>query len=128
MHVSSVSPLSYRNTILNFLKYRYPFINSQGKKYPGCQRVFSLLAKLRLWAAKPLILPREKKNPSGRSSYKPHFHAILKPNTSPNRFLWHRFAFVIDMSAHVATMRETAQKLSQDEEERNCQAEYYVFD
>ena len=24
-------------------------------------------------------------------------------------------------------MRETAQKLTQDEEERNCQAEYYVF-
>ena len=35
----------------------------------------------------------------------------------------------IDMSARVATMRETAQnKLSQDEEERNCHAEYYVFD
>ena len=71
---------------------------------------------------------REKK-PSGRGSYKPHFHAILKPNTSPNRFLRDRFAFVIDMSARVATMRETAQnKLSQDEEELNCQAEYYVFD
>ena len=71
---------------------------------------------------------REKKS-SGRGSYKPHFHAILKPNTSSNRFLQDRFAFVIDMSARVATMRETAQnKLSQDEEERNCQAEYYVFD
>ena len=75
-----------------------------------------------------VILPREKK-PSGRGSYKLHFHAILKPNTSPNRFLRDRFAFVIDMSARVATMGETAQiKLSQDEEERNCQAEYYVFD
>ena len=72
---------------------------------------------------------REKKKPSGRGSYKPHFHAILKPNTSPNRFLRDRFAFVIDMSARVATMRETAQnKLSQDGEEWNCQAEYYVFD
>ena len=46
-----------------------------------------------------------------------------------NRFLRDRFAFVIDMSARVVTMRETAQnKLSQDEEERNCQAEYYVLD
>ena len=60
------------------------------------------------------------------TSYKPHFHAILKPNTSRNRFLRDRFAFVIGMSARVATMRETAQnKLSQDEEERNCQAAYY---
>ena len=75
-----------------------------------------------------MILPREKKKPSGRGSYKPHFHAILTSNTLPNRFLRDRFAFVIDMSARVATMRETAQKLSQDEEERNCQAEYYVFD
>ena len=89
---------------------------------------FSFVAKLRLLAAKPLILPREKK-PFGRGSYKPHFHAILKPNTSPNRFLRDRFAFVIDISARVATMHETAQnKLSQDEEEQNCQAEYYVFD
>ena len=51
---------------------------------------------------------KREKNPSGRGSYKPHFHAILKPNTSPNRFLRDRFAFVIDMSARVATMRETA--------------------
>ena len=65
---------------------------------------------------------REKKKPSGRGSYKPHFHAILKPNTSPNRFLRDLFAFVIDMSARVTTMRETAQKLSQHEE-WNCQAE-----
>ena len=59
-----------------------------------------------------VILPREKQNPSGRGSYKPHFHAILKPNTSPNRFLRDRFAFVIDMSARVATMREHGMKLS----------------
>ena len=96
---------------------------------PWARGVFFFIAKLRFSAAKPLILPREKKNPSGRGSYKPHFHAILKPNTSPNRFLRDRFAFVIDMTARVATMHEAAQnKLSQDEEERNCQAEYYVFD
>ena len=29
--------------------------------YPGYQRGFFFVAKLRLWAAKPLILPREKK-------------------------------------------------------------------
>ena len=75
-----------------------------------------------------VILRREKKKTSGRGSYKPRFHAILKPNTSPNWFLRDRFPFVTDMSARVATIRETAQKLSQDEEERNCQAEYYVLD
>ena len=32
VHVSSVSPLSYRNTILNFLKYWHPFIKPQEKK------------------------------------------------------------------------------------------------
>ena len=77
---------------------------------------FFFVAKLRLWAAKPRPWScQEKRKPSGRGSYKPHFHAILKPNTSPNRFLRDRFAFVINMYARVATMRETAQnKLSQD--------------
>ena len=66
-----------------------------------------------------------RKNPSGRGSYKPHLHET-KHLTKP--VLLDRFAFVIDMSARVATIRETAQKLSPDEEERNRQAEYYVFD
>ena len=93
----------------------------------GARGFFFFVAKLRSREAAIVILLREKK-PSGRGSYKPHFHAILKPNTSPNRFLQDQFAFVIDMSARVATMHETAQnKLSQDEEERNCHAEYYVF-
>ena len=84
--------------------------------YPGCQSVFFRSeAAIVSGKAAIVILPREKKKPSGRGSYKPHFHAILKPNTSPNRFLRDRFAFVIDMSARVVTMRETAQnKLSQD--------------
>ena len=52
---------------------------------------------------------REKKKPSGRGSYKSHFHAILKPNTLPNRFLRDLFVFVIDKCASGAMMRETAQ-------------------
>ena len=54
-----------------------------------------------------VILAREKKKPSGRGSYKSHFHAYLKPNTLPNRFLRDLFVFVIDKSARGATMRET---------------------
>ena len=38
-----------------------------------------------------VILPKRGKKPSGRGSYKPHFHAILKLNTSPNWFLWDLF-------------------------------------
>ena len=56
-----------------------------------------------------VIHAREKKKPSGRGSYKSHFHAILKPNTFPNRFLRDLFVFVIDKSARGATIRETAQ-------------------
>ena len=86
--------------------------------YPGCQRAFFRSeAVIVSGEAVIVILPREKKKLSGRGSYKPHFHAILKPNKSPNRFLRNLFPlFVIDMSACVAMMRETAQKLSQDEE------------
>ena len=81
----------------------------QSGHYPGCQRVFFL-------SGDRDPAEREKKT-SGHGSYKPHFHAILKTNTTPNRFLRDLFAFVIDMSARVATMRETVQKISQDEEE-----------
>ena len=56
-----------------------------------------------------VIHASEKKKPSGRGSYKSHFHAILKPNTLPNRFLRDLFIFVIDKSVRGATMRETAQ-------------------
>ena len=56
---------------------------------------------------------REKKKPSGRGSYKSHFHAILKPNTLPNRFLRDLFVFVIDKSASGATIRETAQIIAE---------------
>ena len=78
--------------------------------YPGCQRGFFSYSEAAIVSGEAaiVILPREKK-PSGRGSYKPHFHAILKPNTSLNRFVWDWCAFLIGMSARVATMRETAQ-------------------
>ena len=37
------------------------------------------------WAAKPRSW-RAGKKPSGQGSYEPHFHAILKQDSSPNRF------------------------------------------
>ena len=55
-----------------------------------------------------VILARGKKKLSGRGRYKSHFHAYLKPNTLPNRFLRDLFVFVMDKSASGATMRETA--------------------
>ena len=54
-----------------------------------------------------VIVTREEKKPSGCGSYKSHFHAYLKPNTLPNRFLWDLFVF--DKSACGATMCEMVQ-------------------
>ena len=53
---------------------------------------------------------REKKKTSGRGSYKPHFDAVLKPNTSPNRFFAGSICFCNRLSA-CTTMRQKRRKI-----------------
>jgi len=57
------------------------------------------------------ILAREKK-PSGCSSYKPHFHAVLKPNISPHWFFAGSVCFRNQLSAPQVQQRMKRRKIS----------------
>ena len=54
--------------------------------YPGCQKFFSCCLRQKL-SGEATIVTSGRKKPSGHGSYKPHFHAILKQDSLPNRFL-----------------------------------------
>ena len=51
--------------------------------YPGCQKFFFFPVV----CGKNWVATSGRKKPSGHGSYEPHFHAILKQDSLPNRFL-----------------------------------------
>jgi len=77
--------------------------------YWGSMRTTGLQIIRRKRTGKRRKRERERERERERTgSYKPHSHAILKPNTSSNRFYGICLFLEIDMSARGATMRETA--------------------
>ena len=117
---------SYHRHLANLhILFNFEYLWSENTRVP---EGFFFMAKLWLWAAKRSWSCQEKKTLWMRqlqTSLPCDFETkhLTKPVFAGS------ICFLIGMSARVATMRKTVQnKLSQDEEERNSQAEYYVFD
>ena len=76
----------------NFTRHHLITYTNLIELYPGFQRVFFLLFAVKI-ERRSHDRDEGEKNPSGHGNYEPRFHAILKQDSSPNRFFVGSFCF-----------------------------------